>query len=961
ATQHTLNRALGGIGGRQKSWMTSTSARVPTVTIAARTINSISPTSAGKRKRGRPRKYPNSDADALQPQLERAAVQLGRERHPPSNSTSPQLANVVSTAQSSSVSRPNTVLPSPSPSPDTTAENTHINPPALQTSLHNGETHDLHNMGMDAVSHRHLMSNMVFMNGLQQSALASPIGHTQSMDPRTTSSVESLAQSPSMGHFPIQSSVVGQDETRSPSLDHHTSTYPSPHLTQQGVQNRNQVGRTPPQVQGPFVPPPSFSRGVILQPYGVSASGSHGHSPTVPSPLVPAEYFTQLDCSRALNAFFSKEGIPAPESHDGRRLQVLKEAVNKQDWDYLTMHQYYCLLDTDPQSLSSNIVQHPNLNIAKALLGAAFDQNRTLHKAVLQFFANFPMPNTYIAKHFPRVHYQQEQMFIRFMILSAHYDSLMATCMERKFPPLVRELHQGLGITSPRLRRIVFTAVLRCMWAHAWGPIATQQKFENEALAIFDKNQNHFLRLQYSNRVPQNFENDDLHWAGPLRNVCERYATWLATFRQQNPQPRPQVNHIVPQPSTPQPRQLQTAQTAQIAIARGRIDQSRVYGPVQPTLQSQPAISIQPAQSVQQAALRSILPSVSYTQPQQRVPDPTRFGLHLASLRSPVLKAQSTGPALYQYVKAFLKSPARFKEAGRKIEKWTLPVASVSSIPRDIPGLVGAPASRFVTENSNLLRIRCVKCPLSEHELPNDMDWAIADTSWPPSTFFTFNGTHLQPRKKLYYGKDLPIDISALIKDGDNVLEIAVQRESHDEKYLDYALAVEVVGFTSHDTIKTACLTMNHIAATATLEEIRRRLSPTSDDDDIVIVESNLTISLFDPFSNSRICDIPARSKACLHIDCFDLETFLRTRTRKGDVSVPDSWKCPICKLDARPHHLIVDGFLENVRKKLEQDGLLQTRAIIVDRNGSWKPRIEAAPTGVSDRASPDEEEQSIP
>jgi hypothetical protein len=35
------------------------------------------------------------------------------------------------------------------------------------------------------------------------------------------------------------------------------------------------------------------------------------------------------------------------------------------------------------------------------------------------------------------------------------------------------------------------------------------------------------------------------------------------------------------------------------------------------------------------------------------------------------------------------------------------------------------------------------------------------------------------------------------------------------------------------------------------------------------------------------------------------------------------------------------------VKEELAQKNLLDTRAIIVEENGSWKPRVEAQPTGV--------------
>jgi hypothetical protein len=62
---------------------------------------------------------------------------------------------------------------------------------------------------------------------------------------------------------------------------------------------------------------------------------------------------------------------------------------------------------------------------------------------------------------------------------------------------------------------------------------------------------------------------------------------------------------------------------------------------------------------------------------------------------------------------------------------------------------------------------------------------------------------------------------------------------------------------------------------------------------------------------------------------------------------VPDCWRCPICKGDVRPQTLVKDGFLMQVKEELAQKGLLDTRAIIVEESGSWKPRVEAQPSGV--------------
>ena len=156
-------------------------------------------------------------------------------------------------------------------------------------------------------------------------------------------------------------------------------------------------------------------------------------------------------------------------------------------------------------------------------------------------------------------------------------------------------------------------------------------------------------------------------------------------------------------------------------------------------------------------------------------------------------------------------------------------------------------------------------------------------------------------------------------------------------------------------------------------------------DGDLVVLESSSTaISIFDPILPSRVFDIPVRGKYCLHRECFDLDTFLQSRPftgrrcycrnhhdlgrdhenevetmkntsncpscRLGDdntsncaegmivaISSIDSWRCPLCRRDARPKCLAVNEYLLDVRAQLARDDMLDTRTIQIDANGKWE------------------------
>ncbi|KAF3002656.1 hypothetical protein E8E13_009469 [Curvularia kusanoi] len=352
----------------------------------------------------------------------------------------------------------------------------------------------------------------------------------------------------------------------------------------------------------------------------------------------------------------------------------------------------------------------------------------------------------------------------------------------------------------------------------------------------------------------------------------------------------------------------------------------------------------------------ALLPRPGFVQPQQRVPDPRRFSLHQAHLRSPVLQTSSLSPAKNYFWQGFMGKPRRVLHANIAIEELTfhLHAKELAAIAKALPTPPGAAECRTIDEERKMIRLRCIKWPSNDG--PQAHEWAIAPSSWIPHAYFTFNNAPLQLRKKVHHGKDLPVDLTGLVREGLNVLQVSVMSNAKDTTHVDYLLAIEYLGVLSDAKIKQHCHEQA-VSADKTISDIKRKLSSSaaSDDDDIVMVDSTLTINLRDPFTASKICDTPVRGKACLHNECFDLDTFLESRPMKGDVTSADHWRCPICKADARPDTLVVDEFLVGVREELAKRDLLETRAIIVDKDGQWKPKPEERdPNGVQDRDTPE-------
>jgi hypothetical protein len=981
-------------------------------------------------RRGRP---PNKTAPqpSLPPQTADAvlsSIEPQPEKQPSSNSTSPQLANVVTGHETADHGTSLvTVFPSPTPSEENEENvDTASAPPPLSEpgpadlgalELNAGQAAYVPDAPLEAAivdlvrgvtrgqKRRHeedgAQVEKRFRGGESGQERPTTLA-SASCTPTSAFAqlpIQHMPRRTSVPHAPVRRPQAHHPYSRSPSLDQLANhALPNSHLAE-----GHQGPRAPPG------PPDAVSRDT---PQTLSTPVDSIFPQDKQHVQPQSAWYTDQECLYVMSQFERSYSIAPDHPRDGKRLSVLKNAIKSQDWPYLIMHQLYCLLDFNSNLVPETIRTQPGLDQALHLMSEVLDENKHLSPTVLHFFANYPYPLDVIATRWPASLGHQTQMFKSFVTLSRNYEQLKLTCERRRFPPLAWELAHYLGLRSTTFQLLLFTAALRRTWR---VPQNNQQlHYEGQATQLFLQNQNNFYRRVGDARLTnqqlrERNESDLRHYGALLRQVVEEFErasryqghegppTHTATspylqqqpshvqqqplliqqqplpiqqqppYVQQQPPQIPQHPHLTINASemsraqhAPQPRLAQPGTNPpRVRVSPGsQPGSARMVLPSQPHTQAVPtAHSVQSRAHVQQQqTLVALLPPPGWIQPQQRQPSPARFGLHQANLRSPVMKACQVESPLYHYVQEFIKPPARLLNANRAVARWTftLDAETMRCIAATVPGQLGDPDQRVVDTQSKTVRVRCIKWP-STH-LPSDHAWASTDTSWIPHSYFILNGSPLQQRKKIHHGKDLPIDVTGLVKEGENLLEMTVMASSKDLSFNNYLVAIESLGIISHDSVKQYCLEKTRIPAQQVLSNIKSKLQGFSEDDEIAIVESNLTIHLFDPFSASRICDIPVRSKACLHNDCFDLETFLTTRRRHGDVAVPDTWRCPICNVDARPQHLVVDGFLEEVKQQLDAQNLSNTRDIVVHQDGTWTPKAEVRdPNGVSDRDMSDE------
>lgn len=144
-----------------------------------------------------------------------------------------------------------------------------------------------------------------------------------------------------------------------------------------------------------------------------------------------------------------------------------------------------------------------------------------------------------------------------------------------------------------------------------------------------------------------------------------------------------------------------------------------------------------------------------------------------------------------------------------------------------------------------------------------------------------------------------------------------------------YQISLETIVIIDGPSFRARIATLDFESARA---RILSRLN--SSDPDIEIVQSTIVANLTDPFTSKLHGSLPVRGITCKHDQCFDLEIFLATRTaRLADFSRtksidsnqdpntpcrPEALRCPICKADARPQSLVIDGFFLSVHESLK-------------------------------------------
>ncbi|RCI08135.1 hypothetical protein L249_6319 [Ophiocordyceps polyrhachis-furcata BCC 54312] len=318
--------------------------------------------------------------------------------------------------------------------------------------------------------------------------------------------------------------------------------------------------------------------------------------------------------------------------------------------------------------------------------------------------------------------------------------------------------------------------------------------------------------------------------------------------------------------------------------------------------------------------------------------------LHLSYLRSPERTcAMPTRKRFYQFISELAAAPQAFlPQTGLRALRFSVSQSQLSML------VVTGSSTEMpkVLFSNGSLRYRLRMCKLSQTQSTQQVKestWTGYLSFWLPHIFLACNGQHVQPRRRQHFGSDLPVELTGLLKPGENTVQVSLPRvEGNTNQHWTYFMAVEIISILDHDAVRAMVQANSRTSVEEFKRDVNRRLRPDGSDD-IIAESDNICVSVADPFSSS-LFTIPVRGVDCKHLECFDLEIWLRTRPAKTsrEPSAVDCWKCPICDSDARPVSLHVDDFFAEVRAKLVKDGEGSVKKVNIHSDGTWSPLLEA-------------------
>eukprot|EP00752_Nemacystus_decipiens_P011782 g10454.t1 len=237
---------------------------------------------------------------------------------------------------------------------------------------------------------------------------------------------------------------------------------------------------------------------------------------------------------------------------------------------------------------------------------------------------------------------------------------------------------------------------------------------------------------------------------------------------------------------------------------------------------------------------------------------------------------------------------------------------------------------------------------------------------WPLESVCQVNGTfqNLKQRKVFFQGSTrklkgdcAPQDIGAACRQGENRVELYSSDPDQ------HAVLLQVVRLVGVEEVLGNIKGRSQLTKKEALRRVKRSFTGSADlnkdlggessedekvgkstgggggdddsDDDLLATATRLSLRC--PLGLVPIT-CPGRGRNCKHLQCFDLNTFLNFNKDCAGAA----WKCGVCNFPIKPADLVVDTYLDEVVRSLEQRGLTdEAEEVEIHQDGHWEPILE--------------------
>ncbi|KAI1429327.1 PINIT domain-containing protein [Xylaria sp. FL1777] len=217
---------------------------------------------------------------------------------------------------------------------------------------------------------------------------------------------------------------------------------------------------------------------------------------------------------------------------------------------------------------------------------------------------------------------------------------------------------------------------------------------------------------------------------------------------------------------------------------------------------------------------------------------------------------------------------------------------------------------------------------------------SVQDIAFPHQSEFKVNGGEIKANLRGLKGKPgttRPVDVTSSLRlkpsNYNNNIEFTyaltnkVKKHAPSPAATKFYLAAYLCKMVSVDELVTR-IRGRKIAKATVIQEMNKKAN------DPDVVATSTVLSLKCPLSYTRL-KTPCRSVLCLHIQCFDANSYLQLQEQGPQ------WVCPVCNQPAPFENLAVDEYVRDILESTADS----TEQVTIEPNGQWSTQLtEPAP-----------------